>query len=31
MTEVNLLLKPGTVLREPHIASRVMALIQAGA
>jgi 2-polyprenyl-6-methoxyphenol hydroxylase-like FAD-dependent oxidoreductase len=31
MTEFNVLLKPGTVLREPHIASRVMALIQAGA
>jgi len=31
MAEVNALLKPGTALREPHIASRVMELIQAGA
>ena len=31
MIEVNFLLKPGTALREPHIASRVMALMQAPA
>jgi 2-polyprenyl-6-methoxyphenol hydroxylase-like FAD-dependent oxidoreductase len=30
LTEVNFLLKPGSVLREPHIANRVMELIQAG-
>jgi 2-polyprenyl-6-methoxyphenol hydroxylase-like FAD-dependent oxidoreductase len=29
MVEVNALLKPGTALREPHIANRVMELIQA--
>jgi 2-polyprenyl-6-methoxyphenol hydroxylase-like FAD-dependent oxidoreductase len=31
MVEVNSLLKPGTALREPHIASRVLELMQATA
>jgi 2-polyprenyl-6-methoxyphenol hydroxylase-like FAD-dependent oxidoreductase len=31
MVEVNSLLKPGTALREPHIASRVLELMQAPA